>query len=314
MTVPTWLDRVFGAGIQQLAVGGAPKPTEPIVNLIAGSGVTINAVDNPSSGRTDTTISSGAAGGGSLFGAAASRPAANSVPANTLYFASDTGVISASNGSTWTVIPTTAGSSFADQGTIVAPPLAATWSNVNFSNTTLVNSGTTTFPTVFLLNTHSLAGGDSAACSFQTIPGSAGAGYTLTAGIRTFFPANPGTALCGICVSDGTKVICLSLTYGSSGGVFQVIQRNSATSFHANAYSTNWAFPGFARAWLKMQVAGGNRTYAISFDGADYAVFLSEADTTWISNDETLAGIFVNPINVTPSVGITLESFALTSP
>lgn len=59
----SWLD-VFFIGVSSVAVAGTTQPKETTLNLIAGTGMTIVATDNPSNRRTDITLSSSGGGSG----------------------------------------------------------------------------------------------------------------------------------------------------------------------------------------------------------------------------------------------------------
>ena len=61
----SWLDPYF-IGISNILVNGIAATKERAFNLIAGSGVTITYADNPSSARTDVTITSTGGGGGTV--------------------------------------------------------------------------------------------------------------------------------------------------------------------------------------------------------------------------------------------------------
>lgn len=53
----------------QVAAGGAIAGTRPEINLIAGSGVTIGAADNPAAARVDVTLTATGSGAGALLAA-----------------------------------------------------------------------------------------------------------------------------------------------------------------------------------------------------------------------------------------------------
>ena len=66
----SFLDVLLG-GYKRLQVGGVSQPTEPTLNLVAGTGVTIANVDDSANTRSSVTISlSGANSGGQALTAA----------------------------------------------------------------------------------------------------------------------------------------------------------------------------------------------------------------------------------------------------
>jgi hypothetical protein len=220
--------------------------------------------------------------------------------------------------------------SSSDEGTLIPPPLANTWTQVNFNvaNTTFANSGSTTVPTVYLAD-FITGGADTARCVFQNRPGSVGTPYTLTEALHVIqFPVNNSAA--GIAVTDGTKIETWQLTFLNGGVDMQFTHRNSATSFAANAYSVAWNIGQNARFWLRFQVTTLYRFVSYSSDGIDFipspqmqdagvmplcssATLCYELNTTFINNAETAGGACINPESSAGS-GVTIESFSFTSP
>jgi hypothetical protein len=108
---------------------GFGQPWSNTVNLTGG----LTATPPSTPGGPITLNGTGGAGGGNLFGTYAARPAASSVASGTVYFATDTGAISVSNGTTWAVLPSTVGATLGVPGTVTKPPTVAGggWALVN---------------------------------------------------------------------------------------------------------------------------------------------------------------------------------------
>lgn len=306
---PTWLDQILN---KQVAVQGTPLPSRTTLNF-ASSNVT--AADNVATDSTDITITVADAGGTALPDAGAGG----------LWYQNDAGRITPlaapSAGGPFlqtqgaTGLPPQWAAPGTDEGITTAPPVAASWTPVNFGGgTAVVNSGTLATPTVYLSDFTS-GGADTAHCIFVNRAGTVGTPYTFTARFRALlFPSNNAAA--GIAITDGTKIIIFQVLYIDTIHTAQVVQRNSATSFHANAYSKAWNTGINAPYTLRIQVTGGNRLYTMTVDGQNFIpapALLQEADTTWINNNETQVGACVDPESSTGS-GITIESFGNAAP
>jgi hypothetical protein len=204
-----------------------------------------------------------------------------------------------------------------DEGTIVAPPVAADWTLVNMSLATLVDSGVSGQPTVYLSDFADGAS-DNTRCAFLANPGAGGNPYTLKACLRLGLLNTSSEALGAGLVIQNAAGLQIAFQYVQSGAgcLLQVVQRVSAAVFHANVSNVGENFSLNARVWLGIQVTGGSRKYLWYPDGQNPVTVLEEANTNWIPNDETLLGFMVNLLTSSgsPGVAATLESWETTSP
>ena len=195
-----------------------------------------------------------------------------------------------------------------DPGTIVAPPLAASWSHLNFGGgTTLTNSGSTAFPTVYLSDFSGGGQNNSHAAYVAT----AGSTYTT---IIAFRGNMSGTAGIAEMITDGTKLI--SFVFFTSGGVGQLEVYDAATATSsptALQAQTATDISINARTWMRIKNDGANRHYQISSDGVNWLPdFFSHASGTFLT--ETGVGILIIPNSSNVGAGLILESFANTTP
>jgi hypothetical protein len=299
----TWLGALFNQSTQ-FQQGGVALPIRPTLDFASGAILS----DDPTNNRTLATVAGGS--GTTLYGTLAARPAANSVANGVVYFATDTGTIAVSNTSAWIVIPAGGGQSLADQGTIFAPPLASTWTHINFgTGTTLTDSGLAAFPTVFLSDTTS-GGNENVHAVSQPITGGAGTHYTLTTAIRPL-PNQANNSSVGIQVTDGTKIYYFDIVYVTGAQHIQIVKYTNPTTISANSLDVAVGLGLNGRDWLQIQDDGTHRTWRQSNDGKNYYVFFQEASGTFLN--ETAYGINVNPLN-SGGGGVTLESSNITYP
>jgi hypothetical protein len=204
-----------------------------------------------------------------------------------------------------------------DEGTIVAPPLANTWVPVNFGGgTSIVNSGTAAFPTVYLSD-FTTGGAEvlRGATSPVTITGASK--YTLTVAFRPLLvPDNAvgHNSSAGIMISDGTKHISFMYVYVQSAMHMQVQAWTNSTTTSTLYYDQNFNFGINARVWLRVQDDGTHRNWSFSVDGVNFTpptIVLQQASGTFLT--ETRQGIMTSPIN-SAGAAITLESWNPTSP
>jgi len=194
-----------------------------------------------------------------------------------------------------------------DPGVIVAPPLAATWTHINFGGgTTITDSGRVGFPTVYLAD-FSGGGSNNSHVAYQSTPG---ANYTTIAAVRGLMSGTAGIAMC---ITDGTKLIVF--LFYTSGGIGQLEVYTAATATSAPSAlqgPTATDISVNARSWFRIKNDGANRHYSWSSDGLNWLDFFSHASGTFLT--ETGIGILIIPNSSNVGAGLTLESWASTTP
>jgi hypothetical protein len=294
---------------RRISIAGTLVPQRPQMNWASG----VTAVDNASTNSTDLTASG--TGGGSL-------PAG--VAAGDLVYYNGTAWVILAPGAVgqallqgsgptpqWSNVPS------GDEGTIVAPPVASNWTHINFGGgTSIIDSGKTGFPTVYLSD-FTTGGGELVRAGTVALTSPI---FTLTARIRPIlYPANNASA--GIGISDGTKFIVMQLTYVSGGVDIQVVKFTNSTTLSANYYSAAWNIGQNASFWFQIKNDGTHRFYNYSSDGVNYYPTSIGSSTVFpivttfqdFITTETRAALIIDPLNGTGS-GITLESWNITYP
>lgn len=276
----SWLDQFLfnSQSIQGIPVATTPPATGQVL-AFNGS---IYAPIDPSGAST-----------GNLYGTFADRPA--SAPVGTAYYASDA-PDATYTGSFWQTRDCYG-------NPMVPPPAAGSWTQSNFA-------GGTTLAMVadkIVLNSPGDVGGDTSRIATLAL---SSAIYTLTAHFIPL-PLQANNSSAGICIFDGTKVIEFKSVFVSGGNTVQVTQRNSAGSFHANAYTAAWNVVPQSGLWFVIQNTGTSRNYSWLPDGKTPVLAWTEATGAWLT--ETSAGITVDPISG-GGVGITLDSWNITYP
>lgn len=199
-------------------------------------------------------------------------------------------------------------------GNVTAPPLFASWTQVNWiGSTSGANSGGQGLPTVYLFDAWGGGTGQPIRGLSLARIGAVGASYTLTAAILPLFPI-ASTPECGIYVSDGTKLIAFANGSTSGNNINEVKTYATVSSSPSNLTSSNSTFGCNAFVWYQIKSDTVHRTYSVSVDGYNFLPRLVEtiAASTLI-NTETVMGCYVAPVS-TAGTGITIASWLQTSP
>ena len=214
-------------------------------------------------------------------------------------------------------------------GTVTQPPLAASWTHVNFGGgTAVIDSGNGFLPTVYLSDFTTGTTGQIHGLKLAR-PGSVGTAYTVTA---AFLPTvdQKNNSECGIFVTDGTKFVTMTYGFNNGGNIEEVKPFATAGSTPGtNIASATWNLAQNAFTWFRIQSDTTHRMYSYSVDGFNFhpttvtcantgtAGFpggcQETISTSSINNTETAAGIYVDPEN-SAGCGMTLASWTFTSP
>jgi hypothetical protein len=209
-------------------------------------------------------------------------------------------------GSQWKVIAESNEAPATDQGVIVQPPVAASWTQVNFAGGTSLTDVGTSLPGVNLYDT--TTGANVTRAITRPLSGN----YTITARLRPmivpFLSPPGGGSSVSVCVSDGTKFLQLGLIFLYGGGVNMQVISNATASSAASvvATSSGMAWSATSPIWLRIQNNGTNRIYSWSSDGEQFIPFYTEGHTTFLT--ETVGGASIFTEN-SQGMGLTLDSF-----
>lgn len=213
-----------------------------------------------------------------------------------------------------TVVTAASGISY-DQGLIVAPPLAAAWTLENANaNTAIANSGKAGFPTIFFGAYDVSAETQSArlAVSPTLLPGSGGA-YAMVARFRAFPTLGTSSPICGFFIENvAGQIITWNFQFNGSAVTLQVIQFTNYSTISSAPYSSTSYISPIASNWALIEHTTGSpgaRNFYWSNDGVNFYKFYTQADTSFINNNETKIGLDVDQ-NGSAGSAMILESFA----
>jgi hypothetical protein len=205
-----------------------------------------------------------------------------------------------------------------DEGTIVAPPVASSWTSYNLGGgTTFTNSGNNVQPTVYLQTT------EQAGSVRGKYVATAGSTYTTTARMKVnWIPLGSagGNQQSGMMITDGTAnsitfgiIVFYEFTVSSPAARVGLAIGHWTSTTPAYAYEAviHWSLAD--GMWLQIHNDGTTRSYNVSVDGVNFLTYFSEPAGTFLT--ETSIGIAnVSNTNQTGTNGLTLDSWKNVSP
>lgn len=209
-------------------------------------------------------------------GTSAAEPAASANPSQ-LYLPTDGARVDFSTGTAW--------SSFGPIFPIVRPPLASTWTTVNFGTG---DSLSDTGPGLGAIVTRHSS--DWFRLAVQTLGSPP---YTATAVMLSIYPL-ASAARINLCLRDSVsgKLIVFGPLYNTQDRQLFVTEMNSATSFNAHKLQTTFGMYA-PMLFLRVHDDGTNRNYMIGVDGVTYSTVYTEATGTWITPNQVGWGVDV---------------------
>lgn len=182
-----------------------------------------------------------------------------------------------------------------------APPNAASWTQVNFTGASVVDSGTG----AVILKAPSTS---SPVLLFTALPA---APYTVTLAIVTpLIPSNFN--MTGLALQDSGGKLYLFGPIWASGASLFVQKWNSPTSFNANGSSITLAALPTGPFYIRVQDNSTNRILSWSLDGLNFVQFESVANTTFLTAANV--GWFAETNGATLAPSATLFSWKVTTP
>lgn len=166
---------------------------------------------------------------------------------------------------------------------ITAPPLAATWTTVNFGTGDALTDTTTGLN--LSVTRHASDWFRLATIASGSPP------YTITAAMLSLYPLTSAARI-NLCLRNSTssKIIVFGPIYTTSDHQLFVTQMNSPTSFNSHALQSNFGILA-PMLFLRINDDGTTRSYQVSADNVTYSTVYSEATGTWITPDQVGWGV-----------------------
>lgn len=204
--------------------------------------------------------------------------------------------------------------SASDQGIIVPPALAATWTIENQSGDSkviLTDSGNSGFTTLFF-SSYSSTTTQSERLARTTLPGS-GAAYAVVARFKSFPTIGTSSPLCGFAIENAAgQIITWDFQFTGFAVYLQVLEFTNYTTLSGSSYSVQSDISPISFNWVLIEHTTGSpgaRNFYWSNDAVNYFKFFTMADTSFINNNETKIGLDVDQ-NGSAGSAMILESFA----
>lgn len=286
-----------GGGGITLETNGTTNGSQTILNLIAGTGITLS--DNGSGG---ITITATGGGGGApttdvyVLGTADYTNLANSVVNPTAAFGVD-------------VAPVSAGSLDDEfNGSTLNTSTRWTWVNQSTATATVKNS---------ILNLIDPASSpDNWRVILQTAPATP---WEVTCKIRMTANAALGAPVDfmagGIILTAGNTSASKLIVFGfnhSTSQTFIVLNYTNYTTFNSGALGGNWTWQNQPDIYLKVKDDGTNLLFSWSFDGVGFTSLGSVARTAFLPSGPAFVGLGLESVNTTTPLSLSTDWFRRT--